>query len=71
MRLGVITSGLGLQVGDLELEREDLLIAHHLLTGWCYGGGEDPPTVGALEEGDKVLCKRLNETTWAVIARVR
>lgn len=53
--------------GQIILERDDLLIAEHLLTGYVDIDGNK---VLPLKKGDAVLCKRLSEEKYAIIERV-
>ncbi|MCM1364712.1 MAG: DUF2577 domain-containing protein [Faecalibacterium sp.] len=53
--------------GQLILERDDLLIAEHLLTGFVSADGR---TIEPLKNGDAVLVKRLSEEKYAIIERV-
>ena len=55
-QLATMTSEKSCDIGDLELEHDDLLMAAHL--------------VGKLTSGDIVLVQRLNEKKYAVIERL-
>ncbi len=55
-RLAEMTSTEECDVGDLVLDKEDLLIADHLK--------------GKLKKGDAVLVQRLNDETYAIIGRM-
>lgn len=65
--LGEMESATEVNAGGLLLEREDLLFAEHLLTGYV---AEDGTKIGALKKGDTVLLKRLSAEKYAVIERV-
>lgn len=54
-------------ISGLILEREDLLFAEHLLTGYTAANGEK---IDALKKGDNVILKKLSDEKYAVIERV-
>jgi hypothetical protein len=65
--LGVVGENLSVDIGDIVIEKEDLVISQHLLTGYKAADGE---TVPAAEKGDLVLLKRLSDEKYAVITKV-
>jgi len=67
VRLGEIGKDMSCRVGALTLQRDDLLFNEMLLSG--YLDQEGAPVV-PLQEGDKVLVKRLSAQKYAVIARL-
>ncbi|ROR28360.1 hypothetical protein EDD66_105302 [Mobilisporobacter senegalensis] len=54
-------------LNNLKLEKDDLFISQHLVTGWYI----DPETfIKPLEKGDMVILMKLDETKYVVIGRV-
>ena len=68
LQLAIMTSGTTCQKGDLVLDRDDLLIAEHLLTGYIAA---DESIVPPLRKGDTVLIKRLSDEKYAIVERVK
>lgn len=65
--LGKMSGATSVNVSGLVLERDDLLFAQHLLTGYVSANGEK---IEGLKKGDTVLLKRLSDEKYAVIERV-
>ena len=55
------------KVGALKLDADDLVIAHHLTTGWQVN---ETTFIEPLQAGDKVLVVRLSDELYAVMERV-
>ena len=55
-QLAIMTSSNSCDIGDLELEHDDLMVADHLL--------------GHLENGDTVLVQKLSDEKYAIIERL-
>jgi hypothetical protein len=64
---GTMTSPTTCRINKLILDRDDLLIAEHLTTGWYKSVSE---RVEPLKSGDIVIVIRLDETTYAILERV-
>ena len=67
VRRGKMGQDLSCQVGALVLEKEDLLFAQQLLTGYTDQDGAAVPPLAA---GDTVLVKRLSDTDYAVLCKL-
>lgn len=67
IEIATMTSETSCAKGDLVLERDDLLIAEHLLTGYLK---PDESVVSPLKKGDKVIIKRLSDEKYVIIERV-
>lgn len=67
IEIAVMTSGTTCTKGELNLDRDDLLIAQHLLTGYL---APDESVISPLKKGDKVIIKRLNDEKYVIIERV-
>lgn len=68
LQTAVMKSGTSCQKGDLVLDRDDLLIAEHLLTGYIAA---DESVIPPLRKGDTVLIKRVSDEKYAIIERVK
>lgn len=67
VRLAEVGENLSVTSGGLTLEKDDLLFASHLISGYLDQNGQP---VEPLKKGDAVLIKRLSEDKYAVIERV-
>ena len=67
VRLAEMTEDFGVKAGELSLEKDDLVFAEHLITGYKDKDGNSIRPVG---KGDSVLIKRLSDEKYAVIERV-
>lgn len=77
IQIGVMTGTETCRIGGNNLERDDLLIAEHLLTGYHYAvSGTDPPKkdkdtfVEPLKEGDQVAAYRVNDEIYIILERL-
>lgn len=57
-------------VNNLKLEREDLLIAEHLTTGWLTQKDGKNEFIKPLSKGDMVLLIKLDDTKYAIVERM-
>lgn len=67
VRLAEVGDNLSVTSGGLTLEKDDLLFASHLISGYLDQNGQP---VEPLKKGEAVLIKRLNDDKYAVIERV-
>lgn len=67
IEIATMTSGTACTKGELNLERDDLLIAEHLLTGYL---APDESVISPLKKGDKVIIKRISGEKYVIIERV-
>lgn len=67
VRLAEVGDNLSVTSGGLTLEKDDLLYAAHLISGYLDKDGQP---VEPISKGDAVLIKRLNDEKYAVIERV-
>ena len=65
--LATMESATSCRVGKLKLQDEDLLIAHHLKTGWRI---DDYTFINPLQAGDQVLIVKISDELYAVMERV-
>lgn len=77
IQIGVMTGADSCRIGKNILEREDLLIAEHLITGYhCAVSGADPPRkdedtfVGPLKEGDQVAAYMISDECYIILGRL-
>ena len=68
LQIAVMKSSTTCQKGDLVLDRDDLLIAEHLLTGYIAA---DESIISPLKKGDLVLIKRISDEKYVIIERVK
>lgn len=64
-------------IGDLELSKEDFLVAEHLKTGYHYAVYDDKPSrkdegsfIDKLKAGDEVAVYRLNDEQYLILERL-
>lgn len=67
VRLGTIGENDTCIVGDLVLDKEDYMIAEHLIIGYTDKDGNSMP---GIEEGDTVVVKRISDELYVIIERV-
>ncbi|MGN1117434.1 MAG: DUF2577 family protein [Acutalibacteraceae bacterium] len=65
--LATVGENLSIDAGTLTLEKEDLLIAQPLLTGYTAADGS---VISPIKKGDYVLIKRLSGEKYAVLEKV-
>lgn len=79
IQIGEMTSETTCKIGKLELEKEDLLFADHLMTKLCTevkgsvneGSITDSSIyITALKKGDKVAIYKVNEDQYIVLERL-
>lgn len=68
MSLAVMTGPVSCSKGELSLDRDDLLIAEHLLTGYMAG---EESYIPPLRAGDTVVIKRISEEKYVILERVK
>lgn len=77
IQIGVMTGVDSCKIGKIDLTRDDLLIAEHLMTGYHYAvSGADPPRkdkdtfVEPLKSGDQVAAYRISEELYIILERL-
>lgn len=71
IQIGEMTSETSCKIGKLELEKEDLLFADHLMTKLCKEvKGDNSEYLPPLKAGDRVAIYRANDEQYIVLERL-
>lgn len=68
--IGTMQSGDTCKINSLLLEREDLYISEHLVTGYVIEKNDEYQQVGELKKGDIVLVIRISDDKFCVLERI-
>lgn len=68
--LGVMLSSNSCKINELQLDRDDLYIAEHLITGYLRTNGDTHTSVERLKVGDLVLVCKISDEKYAIIERL-
>lgn len=77
IQIGIMDSSTTCSIGRLKLNRDDLLIAEHLTTGYHFAVDNSTPSqkdkstfAEALQKGDKVAVYRISDELYLILERL-